>query len=321
MKIKSLEQQRQIEARAFGVVLSVGSLSTTAFCGPPLASSCTDEVPVLSFVVDSTKRAEEPGKRDEVLETLTCLCRREDLGPFGSRAAVAGIFHIAEGEASVRSHLIEIIEDPQTSQSVHHIALELLVYVADKEVQNRVLAHLKANWPNSRWGDYFDFFREVGDVEFLKWLEEESVIRGVIEMPDWFLRTQARYIRIQQNVDDLLAYLRSDDEELDRAWVARQASRHGATREEIREAIFTSFEDARDQKIPLTRNSGLVLQCDEFGVFEREDADRFPEIERARVARKALSIEDPYWPPWALLTIQKRKARFYKVARMVQDTK
>ncbi|MFQ5806897.1 MAG: hypothetical protein ACE5I3_10650 [Phycisphaerae bacterium] len=226
------------------------------------------------------------------------------------------MFHLAQDDAEIQRRLLEIIRAPDTDSIALSTACRLIVYVADVDGRRELLADVKRRWEEREFNPGLGALVELGDVECLHWLEgmtpPENLNEDLKDHWQRYLNSYTVRLRIQQKPSQLLKYLSSDRDEIDRGWVVRQASRHGATRPEIRRAVMTYLRRVAPNSSALAHAS-LVIASDECGVFTAEDAR---EIEAIRAVRQFLDSEsqEGTFPAWARLP-DVRRAQFYRFER------
>jgi hypothetical protein len=154
-------------------------------------------------------------------------------------------------------------------------------------------------------GGQFWALVELGDLDFLRWLEE--IIRA---MPDTdqrkgWLKSQAQLVRLQHDSDVLLGLLRSGERGLDGAWLLRQGVRHGVDREALRSAATDRLRAARDDPGARDDASTLKRECEDLDLFGEAEMESFKFIDVPR------GISDGPRPGWATLT-ETMRAAFYR---------
>lgn len=280
---------------------------------PASLDECSESVNPRQLVETSREWVESAAPGQAVLRDLACIAqrapyRRTSLG----RSAVRAVFAVAEDDDAIRQTLLQIIQDNATDLSVLRTACRLLVYVADEQTRLVMLDRLRSTWPTDRWGPYFAFFEELGDRQFLVWLEQTSSDPQYSQFPSVLLEQSAARVRIQQDPKDLAAYLASGRDDLDRGWVMRQALRRGVDPKAVREAVLASLRHSDTSDKRLVYDAKLVYECDECGLFLPEDSTEL--ARRRTMARALLSDVDEPRPGWANPAIAAKRAEFYRYA-------
>ncbi|MFH1108586.1 MAG: hypothetical protein V1790_05230 [Planctomycetota bacterium] len=168
-----------------------------------------------------------------------------------------------------------------------------------------MLDQVVSGWKKTDVGGQFWALVELGDLDFLRWLEE--IIRA---MPDddqrkGWLKSQAQLVRLQHDPGALLGLLRSDKRGVDGAWLLRQGVRHGVDREALRSAATDRMRAARDDPGARDDASMLKRECEDMELFGEAEMGAFKFIDVPR------GISDGPRPGWATLTETKR-TEFYR---------
>lgn len=284
----------------------------------PLADDqCSMPAVAGRFVLTSRDQVNKGADRDSVLGTLSCIARSGMNEWPVAKSAVRALFALAQNDSTRRELLLEIIVDPKSGTNVSRLACELLTYVADEATRAAMLEQLKKTWPaTAGWAGYFAFFIDLGDRDFLKWLE--SALEAFEDPHRQALEADARRIRIQQDPEDLIAYLQAEGNDLYRAWAARQALRHGVPKERVGNAVVAIIQRGADEPKGQTRHLLLVKECEELGIFRPEYEAVLGPI-RERLNRVSDSCE--LGPPWAEATIAAKRAEFYGLNRKTNEGK
>ena len=274
---------------------------------------CADPKRHGAFVRESVRMVDEGAAREEVLETLMCIAMSGDR--WAAAPAVRAIFHIASDNQQIQEYLLRVIKADGASPVAASEAARLFAYVVDEDGQAQLLEFVKSQWDSRAtdcdWNQGWATLVELGDLAFLRWLDETAEGLGA-EAPLKAVLDRARsMIRLQQDVSELLAYLRSDREDIDRTWVFRQAIRHGASREDIRKAVL-AYLGRLGGKRSLSANLLLVRTCDEYGIFTSEDAAEVGAIRVIRQIRYSTDDEVAQWPRWAT-RVEVKRTEFYRV--------
>jgi len=243
------------------------------------------------------------------METLACIAQTENDSMRAGPAAVRAIFALATNDAEIREQLLRLVSSPATASEAHRTACQLLVYVENDSIRMVMRENLRRDLLTSRWQSYFEFFRNVGDPEFVAWLETEITGKQPGILPAELLNVQRRYIQIQQHVADLLAYLNSEETEIDRAWVVRQALRRGAPIVAVRDAVLLGIGKCRSNPRCLAWNMEAVHQCDEASIFRPVDEEFLAPIRK--LMHPSTGCGPSPGPPWATPAIQRKRADFY----------
>ena len=282
---------------------------------PYCENCCSGALTHRAFVESSLDRVRDGEEVESVLAILSCIARRDHVGGYVATGAVRAIFAIAKDEEQIRQHLLDIAAAPETALSVHRTACELLTYVADTETRRVSLELLEGNWSSGNWRGYFQLLTDVGDSAFLAWLETTLRHTPPESRLSVFLERAAKRVRIQEDVEAILAGLESGKGEdvIDAVWLARQAWRHGVSRERIRKAVLSRIRQAGDDFVHLINIVQLVQHCEKLGVFTADDGR---DLARVREIAKATNgYRDAPWPPWAEERIALKRAEFYRLNR------
>lgn len=110
----------------------------------------------------------------------------------------------------------------------------------------------------------------------------------------------AKKINLQHNLADLLRYIESDEVDIARDWLVRQAVRHGVDRDKLRSAVINYLRRKGPTQHPGTL-SHLVLTADWCGVLTPDDAETIEVVRLVRALDKSIAIEYGPWPTWATL--------------------
>lgn len=298
------------------VVLWIGLsflMSVHAYGQGELEQFCSEQSKHASFIDGSLNMVREGAGREAVLNQLACIAKSDD-----RRAAVPALralFHVASDDNQIRNYLLAVINDDRTSSPAASEASRLFVYVADEEGRSELLELVKRQWDNRggncKWSAGWEALIELGDVAFLRWLDrtaealgEDDPLRPVVDRA----RTM---IRLQESPSDLLAYMRSDREDIDRAWIVRQAMRHGASRNEIRDAVLEHLGRVDEQRL-LSLNLLLVRACDEYGILNTDDVAQINTIRAIRQIRYSSDDQSAQWPKWTT-DVEAKRAKFYRL--------
>lgn len=227
---------------------------------------------------------------------------------------VREIFSLAKDDSEIQQYLLNIIGNPSTSKYSHRTACELLVYVADDQAGIFMLNQLKQEWPSDRWGHYFNFFKDVGDIDFLQWLDETARKSKDFVLGKSLIDQYSKCIRMQQNNDDILEYMLSETTTFDRVWALNQAIRHGVDIELIRSKILTALQKESDLRKKLSMFRDLIRQCDELGIVRSEDAEDLSMIRRS--INRRFVYRTGGGPKWAVVTIEAKRDKFYRFNRV-----
>ncbi|HUT57085.1 MAG TPA: hypothetical protein VNA25_04325 [Phycisphaerae bacterium] len=301
--------------RKQSVVLCVGItlfMSRGASADAGLPAVCSDPDMHGAFIQGSLGMVQEGVSREAVLEELVCIATSDNR--WTAAPALRALFHIANDDRQIREYLLRVIEDERATRVATAEASRLFVYVADKDGRSALLEHVQRQWDkhprDCTWNTAWTPLVELGDVAFLRWLDRTGEGLGGDDVLRSVFGRAKTMIRLQENVTDLLAYLRSDREDIDCAWLVRQAMRHGARREDVRSAILEYLRRAGGR--PSTCLS-LVRACAEYGILTSEDASEDNTMRVLRQVRYS-SDDEALWPNWATLPAAKR-AEFYRLKR------
>ena len=284
-------------------------------CTPAHAESidvtiCDDVDTHLDFFVKSFDLVKKGRDRGEVLDTLTCIARAESTSGYVGALVCPAIFHLAEKPRVIQDHLLQIIGDDRAKAGMRSKACKLLVYVADESGRQELLRQLRRRWP--RTSGELSALVELGDPGVLRWLEETAGATKNDRLRV-YLETRAELVQVQESSERLLTALESGGEHVDRGWLVRQGMRHGANREDIRNAVLAYLRRIATGGKSELRESSLLAACEECRVFKDEDVKEFPAIRAFRESRKYFSA-DPIILEWATL-ISTKRAEFYGLDR------
>ncbi len=306
--------------RVDSLTLATSLLLCTAFASvlglrargeSPSDKNCDDPDARGSFIAKSLELVNSGSDRGRILGTLTCIARAEDTTGYVGIQAVGAIFHIAQQNRVIQEYLLRIIRDDGAGATTRLIACEFLVYVADETGRQELLHQLKRRWPRRASGELSALI-ELGDPGVLCWLEETATATENDRLRA-YLETRAEWVRVQESTERLLATVESDGGTHDRGWIVRQAMRHGATREAIRNAVLAYLRRIERTRGENLRESPLLAACEECGIFKDRDMDEFPAIRAFRETRKYIA-EEPVIHEWATL-ISTKRAQFYGLNR------
>lgn len=256
---------------------------TTSRAGEPsdFGKVCSDQNAHRAFVTGSLKRVEEGADRERVLDTLVCIARGDGSDPLVGCGAVRAVFHIAKENQRIQEYLLKVITDERTKATTVSAACELFGYVSDENGRRELLDHVKRQWHAGCGNHGFQVLAEIGDVGFLAWLDETATGLDQDNPLRLGIDPIRKRIRLQRNVPELLSYLKSERKDIDRAWVVRQAMRHGATREGVRNATMAYLHRVAQESSP-SGHLSVVRVCDEYGIFTAEDVRTTGTIRAAR---------------------------------------
>jgi len=263
-------------------------------------------------VGDSLKMVEAGTDRSEVLGQLISVGTKEPADAYIGAAALRAIFHIAGQDQRIQECLLRVIRNPRTNDSTRRGACRLIVYVADERGRKELLADVKRRWHEQRKAPGLEALVELGDEEALRWLKEIGRSEDLDECARRYVDSFIERLEVQQNTSDLLEYIQSDRDGIDRGWAVRQAKRHGATCVEIRDAVMSHLRRVAPRTSALSHAS-LVIACDECAVFTADDANEIEAIQTVRHYLNLLSQEGAF-PAWATLP-EVRRAQFYRFER------
>lgn len=276
-----------------------------------LSQICAQQNKHGSFIEASLNMVREGADRIAVLDQLACIATSENR--WAAVPALRALFHIAGEDERIRDYLLKVINNDRTSPGTTAEALKLFVYVADEEGRSELLERVKRQWDNRgrdcKWNAGWEPLIELGDIAFGRWLDKTTEALGENDPLRPVLDRANTMIRLQKNSSELLAYLRSDREDIDRSWVVRQAMRHGAGRDEIRKAVLEYLRRAGGER-PLSLNILLVRTCDEYGIFNSEDVAGISTIRAIRQIRYSSDDQGAQWPKWTT-DVEAKRAKFY----------
>jgi len=237
------------------------------------------------------------------LDALACIAVTNDGNECANRSLRA-LFHLAQQDHVIRYHLLRIIKDSRTGVEVRLAACTLLRYVADGSVRQELLRQVVDGWEKTDMGGQFWALVELGDPEFLRWLE--GIIRDLPsdDMRKIWLEEQAQRVRVQQDPAELLRTIRSDQRTIERWWLVRQGMRHGFPKTDIADAVKEYLGKAKRGEI--RADGELLTASDEYGLLTSQDRQEYVGLEGPK------AIADPPGPKWATLVDEKAK-RFWKV--------
>jgi len=293
------------------------SCSVVAYCcGSILATggivdeACADTARHASFVANSESLIANGADRTNVLGTLSCIATHPDADRSIGVLAVRALFQIAADDAAAEV-LIRIIRAPSTDINVVREACRFFVYVADASSRREALEFAKLSWPSMQSQFVMDALRDLGDKGLLGWIDQLLINTPPDDPLHGYLGRLRKHLVIQGSVPEMLAYIESEETDIDRDWLVRQAMRHGATPEQVRTAAIRFLDRPLDASM-VYATATLVMGCDEYDVFTQQDLARFETIGKQRqqsqsvVREQGTRFTDRH---------RTRRAEFYRLPR------
>ncbi|MBX3394355.1 MAG: hypothetical protein KF841_03205 [Phycisphaerae bacterium] len=270
----------------------------------------------LASINSSLDRVKSGTDSIAVLDGLQAIASRDGGDPSVGVIALRAIVHLAKDDALMQDYLLRVIRTAANDTVVNE-ACVLIVYVADLEGRKALLHEITDAWKAERLHPAMESLATLGDQAFAEWIDRTVKTLKEDDPRARFLKTLAEKIQLQKPPAKLVAYLKTGEKTIDRAWVIRQATRHGIPRTEIRSAVLTAIE-AENKQDALKSNLDLLMACEECGVFTADDASKIPVVNDAKGFRELMTHEGPS-PTWATLP-QTLRARFYRIdASMVRN--
>jgi hypothetical protein len=266
------------------------------------------------YIRSSLQRVEGGEELTTVLDTLACIAKSKARSN-AIGAALVALFHLADDDRQRRKYLLELVDAGDYPS--RNAAGYLLIFVADEEVRKELLEQAKARWMESAdFSGQTVALVELGDLSFLRWLEEHVLTSELHERIRDQYEVEAAKIRIQHNPEGMLEQIASEKPSFNRRWLVEQALRHGVDRKGLGEALVNfvhGIGEAKPRSSPNRRSSpstssGLLDIC--------RESDLLPETELAELDRRTRDVSyDPAGTVW-WATLQKTKRRaFYRLDR------
>ena len=266
------------------------------------------------FVQRSLQIVKEGVPREDVLDELACVYSNRAVESEVRAGAMMALFHIAHDDATIRRYLIAFIEQRgQTGAECDEFACGLLKYVADAEARRVLLEQVTKRWPKP-FACYtaFSVLLDLGDPRFLKWLE------GVLDKmaPDdprrSFFEEQARFVRAQRSVDDLLEYFKREMRYgVGDGQVINAAIRFGATCDQLRAAYWGKIRQCENDLQHKETCRMNVKNAVRRGLFDATDIDLLPDHLKTPLHFPESDLDGSTWPGWAQL-YEKKRNEFWK---------
>jgi hypothetical protein len=255
-----------------------------------------------AFVERSLEMVKSGTPKEQILDTLYCI-RMNNLANDKIRVgANMALIHIAEDHPTIQKYLVRMIRAAEGTEQCDGIACTYLMYVADEEGRRVLREQLKRSWPGLTCGDAVSALRELGDESLIGWLEQ-AISEFETDQPGKAIsEEQIRFVRAQRSLEDLLQYLRSQRTGVSDFEVIRQAIRHGATREDIRQSYLQRLQDYEGDQSKRRLYRQLVRNALSRGAFDDSDVAALHQDLRMPAEKREEDCSDySVWPSWATL--------------------
>lgn len=270
-------------------------------------NACADVARHGLLVGESVELVESGIEADRVLDILSCIATHPNARLGAAKLAIRALMYIADDDSRSRSLLIEIVKAETTGISLVRDACRVLVYIADAETRRELLEFTKREWPSHKTSFVMDTLKDLGDDDLVTWIEEVKKELPADHVHRALLDRYGAYVRIQKSVPQMLAYIESDEKELDRDWLVRQAMRHGATREQLRNSAVAFLQRMRNVPSSYARSS-LVHECEKYDIFSSEDVSQYKAIQEYRESYPREREKRMYW----VRVPEIKRAEFYR---------
>ena len=288
-----------------------------AFAPPIFAQASENKSPChpighKRFVRESFEYAKDAARVPDTLHVLSCIARSNRGGLNLNTSAVRAGFVIADRNDISGQFLLSVMQDSATPAAAHMLACELIRYVADPDTEAAMFQSFRDTWPSQHSVMFFEYFRAMGNIEFLAWADEQLATDTQVSYPKERLKVQAELVRVQQDRERVLQYITSPENPiLFRVWLTRHALRCGLSRVELRRVFLPMFEQQSPSGKERIRHSQLVEALDELRVFGEEDV---------AVLKHLRDVQDRYsiWPAdpaprWFEEYVAPKRAAFLRV--------
>ncbi|MFH1419859.1 MAG: hypothetical protein ABII12_16415 [Planctomycetota bacterium] len=263
----------------------------------------------LAYINSSLDRVQSGTDANAVIDGLRAIASRDGVDPSIGVIALRAMIHLAKDNALIQDYLLRVIRNAANDTVVNE-ACALIVYVADQKGRKALLHEVAEAWKGERLHPAMESLATLGDAAFAEWIQRTAKTLKEDDPRTRFFRTLAEKIQLQTPPANLIAYLKSGSKSLDRAWVVRQAVRHGIPRREIRSAVLTAIEH-ETKPDTLKSNLDLLIACEECGIFTAKDASEIALVQDTRNLRNVMTHEGSSLT-WATLP-QVLRAKFYRL--------
>lgn len=261
------------------------------------------------FVFTALERVEAGIDRNHALEALACIAATEPDAMY-SGYALRALFHLAHSDDAIRRYFLQVIGDARTLGVTRLTACGLLMYVADDDVRKVFLQQVREGWGKTDMGGQFWALVQLGDLDFLHWLDGiiSELHPGDARMA--WLQEQARLVRVQHNPQELFQLIRAEEPGIDRAWLVRQGMRNGVPRAELMQAMIDYLDYAKRHSRRHFGVSDMLKACEEYDLLSERQRRSYRRLRRSGTI---ISCNGP-GPRWATL-VEKKRDRFWGVTR------
>lgn len=250
----------------------------------------------LRFINQSREYIEQGEAADRVLDALECIAI-EVGGYFAGDSALAAMFHLSDDDSDLRERLLRIAVDPRTEEMTRRGACHLIRNLAgDRETQQSLLRYVKDYWRAPGTIQVGELLKDLNNIEYLHFLEErvadpeENIgVKRLCERP-------IGEMKAAMTLEGALNLIQSGELHADRAWLLRQAARHGATKAQLRTAVLSFLRNHRDVA-KRTGESSIAREIIAYDLFGNDDEREFPFVAGVRGTRTSAN-RGPH-PLWA----------------------
>lgn len=292
--------------RAYSIVALLMFVSCAQ--APAHGADCTTGPQVINDAGKALAAVERGEDKIDVLNDL--LCFATTTRGRGAVAAVNAVMGLTESDELARQYLIGIVKSPDTTLEVCYRACELLVYCADEDTAGFLLDELASGRSERNWPALYRALRDLGDMQFLAWLEETGGQRGGRPLPGGYVEGDIQLLKALRKPEDLLSLFEADDKKLDRPWILKQVARLGVSREQIRSMVLLYLRKTRFKEDHHVVE--LVYLCDEWRLLSGEERAEF-----SGLLGLLKSSNRGCLPFWCGTKITAEKNRYWGVDRLL----
>jgi len=300
------------------VIITVGLIQAVTLIGGiqrALAAPCQLPADPRGFLQELRGRPEGSAVNQADIDELLCLATTDAPDGKRYREAIYGLFHFAATDDERRRFMLTIAMSEPRDATVTAIATRLLCYLPDDDTAKFLFDRLQTQWEGDSWSLYLTPLIAWRYPPIYEWLEVKGTSK---EIPEPWRRLFAGLLeeaRMQRSLESTLACLSDPGCKWVDHWLVRHAIRLGASKEQIRQALFVLLErmDAGEERLATV--SSFVKECVRLGIVSAEDYSRHAAIREQSETGSASERAPDVWTE----TVNGKMAQFYRTPDWTAD--